>query len=302
MKKHPSHMVMMLSILGILIYFNIQFIKDIDKTFLQQKYNWKKVKKIDSIDNIRAIYATRNRLKIIAQKSPALPSKNTYALKIENENFYFRYEYLVPSFDTITFFDVNWIKGRPKDLQKDFSLIKLDLPLIQNGKNTVVTLGDDNFCRQHDEVLRKELFMHKSIRFIGTRKDVLGFPMEAEMNWSSSNILNIAKNLPQSDYQILLFSWHKSKESLEDYLNNLSKIKQILLAKNSKKIFWITPPAKKNNAIDIQILKALKQLEDEKTVIINLYNNGFSDSLQNMNKLYTAETMKSIAKQISRQL
>jgi len=302
MKAFPSNRTMIVSIIAVLVYFNISFYLNIDKYFAQQQYQWDKLTKIDSVKSVKVVFATRNGLKIILNDTFSTPAKHTYALKNAGEIFFFRYEYLLTSGDTIDFKDVHWLKGLPNNIELDFSLIKLQLPLIQHGKMSFITIGDENFCRHYDEVFRKELAATKKVYFKGDQKGVLGFPIMAEANWSSQNIINITKNIPASDFPVVLFNWHSNLETIETYLKNLQVINENLLQKQPKKIFWIVPPAGDNIETNKKITKAILQLKSSKIEVLNPNARVESQRIIDKNGLYTKQTMTYLAKQILQQI
>jgi len=301
MSKFPSNKSMILSLIVLLFYFNISFFLTIDKRFALQQYQWNQQKQLDSVSVTEVIAATGYNLKLVVKDTFSTPSKNTYILKGDDGMYYFRYEYLLLSNDTIDFKDVHWLKGMPNNLHQGFSLIRIDLPLKQQGHKSAITIGDDNFCRHYDEEFRKIIALSKEIYFKGNQKDVLGYPMASNVNWSSQNIINVSKNLPDVDYIIILFSWHPHLESLETYLKNLSIIKKNLLQKHPQKIFWIVPPAHDQNT-DTIIEQAITRLKTPKIVVLNPNTGKESKGIVDENGLYSAHAMKTLANQILLQL
>jgi hypothetical protein len=266
----------------------------------EQTYEWKNLKVLNSIAHIKIISATRSGLQIADNQSISMPTRYTYALVGADEKYYFRYEYLVHKSNVIKFFEVHWLKGMPTNFDGEFTLQTIELPLIQNGKYTAITLGDRHLCRSNAKDFRKELSDISDIIFLGSQNDVLGYPYEAQVGYSSQNVLHLAKKAEKTDYYILLFDWHKDKETLNDYLQNLSKIKQALMQKNPKKIFWIIPPNTYNLEAQKAIDNAIKSLSDTKLIVIDPSENN-NNALDD-NHYYTKQLMQQIAQQIAKQL
>jgi hypothetical protein len=300
MKTFPSHKSILISILALLVYYNINFFKQIDEKTAQQPYNWEALKVLDSIGQIKVLSATRSGLQMVNNQKIIIPTKYAYALVGADEKYYFRYEYLVHKSNVIKFFEVHWLKGMPTNFDGEFTLQTVELPLIQNGKYTAITLGDKHLCRSNAKDFRKELSDISDIIFFGSQNDVLGYPYEAQVGYSSQNVLHLAKKVEKTDYYILLFDWHKDKETLNDYLQNLSKIKQALMQKNPKKIFWIIPPKTYNLEAQKAIDNAIKSLSDTKLIVIDPSENN-NNALDD-NHYYTKQLMQQIAQQIAKQL
>ncbi len=237
-KIFPSDKNIWISLLILVVIYNLFFIIDLKKEFHQFQYDWTQVKEIKR-DSIKILEISKDYLKIKTISSFSPDAKYTYLLEDGNNRYYFRFEYRVKRSNIISFYDVNWIKGIPFNVQKYYTVNTLVIPRRQEGKYKILTVGDELFCRGHAEEFRKNLSKKSSVIFIGQNRDVYNFPHLAFDKNSSSHILNSLSN-SKADGYILFFKWHKNKESWEQFKENLEKINKIIIKKHPKHFFWIT--------------------------------------------------------------
>lgn len=264
----------------LMIYLGYNFFKKPNEILFQMSYDWENVSLIDSVGNIDIdsvsfdYISIKNNFRV----NPTVSTNNTYKVGTPKTTYYFRTSELAVSDSQIVFSGVRWINGHPEKYLKSGILEIIDLPLKENGKKSVVTIGDSEMIWQEARDLRKKLHLkNQDLVFLGTKKDVNGFAHEASVYTTSQEILNNIDNIPVAEYYILFFgaqdkSTDKNllKENVCRILKNLSERKQ------TKKIITVSlPPSnieafEKFNTDYNEILKDCTAA-NEKSVIIPLY-------------------------------
>ena len=265
----PSNKIIWFIIIVLLVVYNIIFVVQMKHRFYFLKYDWNNAKKIASVFDVKVLSVNKSKL-VIVKPGFAPASKYTYRLDYDLNPYFFSFEYRIKKGDTVSFYDVHWIKSTPKTIRDNCTITILDIPLIQKAKTSMLTIGDALLCRGAAETFRKNLAKKTDIKFIGTQKDVLNIPHEAKTLIKSAEILNLIKN-SKADYYILFFKWHPKFENKETFKKNIIAIRELLNQKNIKKAFLLTIPTNRKNKdlTGLQTNNMISGFNDIKTKLIN---------------------------------
>ena len=228
MNKFPSNFSLVIT--GVLMIFilSLDFIKHAKENFFQLNYNWDYVSllkeyKDDKIDSLSHEY-----LKIRVDSNYNFNTENTYCL---NNTYYFNTTNIHTHDSFIEFTGLNWINNIPNSNVNLYSFDKVVLPIIQKGSYKVCMIGDSQISWLDGKYTRKNI--HKELNdvtFVGSKKDVFGFPYEASILNSTEDILKNIDLLPEADSYILFIGAHEKKDNT---VNNLKYITDFLCRKGN---------------------------------------------------------------------
>lgn len=264
----------------LMIYLGFNFFKKPSEVLFQMSYDWEKVSLIDSIGNVEIDSVSFDflLLKNNFNVNPTVSTNNTYKLATSKTAYYFRTSDLIISDQQIMFSGVRWVNGYPEKNLKSGILEIIDLPLKQEGKKSVVTIGDSEMIWQEARDLRKKLHLkNQDLVFLGSKKDVNGFAHEASVYSTSREILNNVDKIPAAEIYILFFGAQDKEIPPAELKKNACQIIKNLSSRNqTKKIITISLPPSNVEAFERynvgynEILKECTS-ENEKSVVIPLY-------------------------------
>ncbi|SMC33355.1 Lysophospholipase L1 [Moheibacter sediminis] len=263
-----------------MIYLGYNFFKKPNEILFQMNYDWENVSLIDSVGNVDIdsvsfdYFSVKNNFKV----NPTVSTNNTYKLGTPKTTYYFRASELEIATDQINFSGVRWINGHPEKYLKSGILEIINLPLKEEGKKTVVTIGDSELIWQEARDLRKKLHLkNQNLLFLGSKKDVNGFAHEASVYITSQEILNNIDQIPAAENYVLFFGAQDKKTDKNLLEQNVCKILEILASRNeTKKIITISLPPSNNDDFEkynIAFNEILKECtaSNEKSVLIPLH-------------------------------
>ncbi len=229
-----------------MIYLGFNFFKKPSDIFFQMSYDWEKVSNIDSIGSVDIdsvsfdFLVLKNNLK----NTQNISTNNSYKLTTPKTVYYFRTSDLITSGNSIVFSGVRWINGYPEKDLKTAGLQVIDLPLKQDGKKSVVTIGDSEMIWQSGRDIRKWLHLkNQDLIFVGSKKDVNGFAHEASIYATSEEILKNLDKIPIAENYILFFGAQDKATDKALLKNNVCQILSNLAGrKETQKVIVIALP------------------------------------------------------------
>ena len=129
MTRLPSNKTIFISLLSLLLLYNIAFYTGVYDKLEQSRYQWDRMKIIDSIKPVKLLSASRANMDIMMPHKSLPSPKWTYILVNHDQTYPFRFKYIVAHHDSLRFFGLQWIKGMPKNFNKKYSLRIVDVPL-----------------------------------------------------------------------------------------------------------------------------------------------------------------------------
>ena len=129
MTRLPSNKTIFISLLSLLLLYNIAFYTGVYDRLEQSRYLWEQMKIIDSIKPVKLLSASRANMDIMMSHKSLPSPKWTYILVNHEQTYPFRFKYIVTHHDSLRFFGIKWIKGMPKDFTKQYTLQMVDVPL-----------------------------------------------------------------------------------------------------------------------------------------------------------------------------
>ncbi len=275
MNKFPLIRTYILTFLVILGYLCIDFYLNGYKEFFQLNYNWSNKQQKQRIKNVVVDSISHNYLKIgiptIFDQKIELNANCTFSL---DEKFVFRSVSVDVDEDKIIFRGVFWINFLPERNIKETSLSVLDLPMIQKGDKTIMMIGDSQLIWREGKFTRKKISRKiKTIKFIGSEKDVFGYPYSAELFSNTETVIKDIKGIEKADTYILFLGAHE-----EDLKNTKQRLKVIIenLLKKGSKLILVSPPNYTNKSkleVNEVFYKTYKKYADYSNItILNLGN------------------------------
>jgi len=226
-------------IILLVVGFNIQFLVLFSDLFETLQWDWRQEKEPDTLGTFRLLEATSKNLRVLQNEKTKFDPDYTYILKDKTgKKFYYRYEYAKQKDDTLEFYGVYWLKGMPKFMEPEVQIARTQIPLVQNGKHTALTLGDQTVSRGKSERFRSLLSRKASLRFEGSHKDEWGFSYEGGVHTTLSRLQAMADTLRPRDYYFVMLTAASLKG---DEGKRMIPLLEKLLKKKPKKIFVIAP-------------------------------------------------------------
>lgn len=264
----------------LMIYLGYNFFKKPNEILFQMSYDWENVTLIDStgnvdIDSVSFDYLV---LKNNFQINPTLSPNNTYRLGTPKTTYFFRTSDLIKSENQIVFSGVRWINGAPDKTLKSGILEIINLPLKEEGKKSVVTVGDSEMIWQEARDLRKKLHLkNQDLVFLGSKKDVNGFAHEASLYATAKEILDNLDQIPNAENYVLFFG-AQDKESDKTLLKETicQILKKLSERSQTKKVIAVSLPPSDNPTFEkynVSFNEILKECisENNKSVFIPLH-------------------------------
>ncbi len=267
----PSKRSIWLTIILLLIGYNILFFYTYFHKKEEQNYDWQQSQTLDSIEPVYVLAVSLDYLKLKTPVEFPASAKYTYRLNIDKTDYYFRFEYRTKNNDIFSFYDVHWLKGMPEKTEAKGKLYSLNVPQIKRQGESFVTLGDELLCRGYAENLRGNLAHKLHANFVGNQRDVYNYAHQAFVQNPSADILNSLDKF-QADNYILFFKWHQKKETWDNFEKNINLIAKKLNNKNIKRVFWIIIPYsgdKKKDSIYRKINEMIQGFSSDKIMVID---------------------------------
>lgn len=254
MSSFPSNKIMFITVFCITIGFGAKFILKSNSQFFQLNFDWDKGKIIKSYGEMILDSVSYNYVKF--QKEGFYP-KNSETYKISNESgsFYFRYIYTLKNKFTYEFKGVEWITDIPNQVNVNYAIEEVYLPLKTVNGPTIITIGDQLLMENEAKYYRKDIMKMYPANFKGSNFDVFDFQHEALNGNTSSNILNQIKTIEQTDFYILMYGSNESLDSLPAFKTNTKEIFSTLKNKSPKKVIVISLPPSKDELINEENVK-----------------------------------------------
>lgn len=244
----------------------------IETYFFQFRYNWGEEKVISTLtkniipDSLGIDFLS---IKTDPNSIDKYVNANQAYCLVANERYYFRATNVLKQKNNITFKGIVWITTPPQiSKEEKVNLEMVELNILQKGTHKVMTLGDSQTIWRYAREFRKAISeKNKNVNFVGTQKDVYGFPYSGGVFATSREILEIAKKPLNIDTLILFFGAHDKEKRKEEIIENLRLLRDELKSKEINSIIVISLP------------------NSEKTDV-HLYNNWFNEQLEtNFQKL-----------------
>jgi len=232
-------------VLLLVVGFNIQFVIRFPSLFYAPHWNWQKETELETLGDTKILKITSKNLTVAPLDPHKLNPDFTYKLQdSRKKSYYFRYEYAKVQNDTVTFYDVYWLKGMPKFSEAKVQFIRTRLPIVTHGKFSAVTLGDKMVSRGKSEKFRALLSQKASLEFTGSHTDELGLRYEGGVHTTVAELSRLADTLSPAQYYFVMISDTSEKENTSEQLMDLIKKLQ---KKHPQKIFVLAPEPLKNN-------------------------------------------------------
>lgn len=272
MTEFPSHKIVWLTLLLLFLYFGVRFFLVSGKEIHQTKFDWKNKTLEGSIYDIKVDTFSYNFLRINKPQKFTTNSSSTYEIKDKENTFYFRYIYAKESDSTIEFRNLKWITDIPERFIGEIEMGAYDIPLNQEGNNTVITIGDEWMYYNEAKYLRKLVASEVSVVFRGRSTDFFNYPLEANYKNDLNAVIDLSDTVEKADYYILFFDGTCEKIKNDELTQKLQLILDNLNKNNPKKIIWITYPFVKESKDYIchqKYNKAINSLSHKKLITIN---------------------------------
>lgn len=278
-KRFPPFYVFVLTWCILLMFLSFDFIKNGHKFFIQLNFDWKKAQTIESFDEVTIDSLSHEFLKIknTFKNTDLFTNYHSYSLGGQKDS-YFRTSSISVNDDAIIFTGVKWLNRIPDKSIKKSALKIVDLPLLQSGNKTLITLGDSQMLWRDGREFRKNLSKNDNLLLLGSEKDVYGYPHEASVYATAKDILEKVSEIETAEYYVLFFGAHNKKTPPEVLSDQVCEILEALKEKKqTKEVLLITLPPSSNPTFDAynknfnEILLFCSQSED-KITIVDLYN------------------------------
>lgn len=264
----------------LMIYLGYNFFKKPNEILFQMSYDWEDMSLLDSIGKVDVdsvsfdLFIVKNNFKV----NPTVSTNNTYKLATLKTAYFFRTSDVIISDKNIVFSGVRWINGYPEKDLKSGILEIIDLPLKEEGKKSVVTIGDSEMIWQEARDLRKKLHLkNQDLVFLGSKKDVNGFAHEASVYTNSKEILDNLDKIPVAENYVLFFGAQDKETEKSMLRENVCQIITKLSSRDrTKKIIAISLPPSDNPTFEkynVSFNEILKECisENNKSVLIPLH-------------------------------
>jgi hypothetical protein len=268
-----SKYIYILIFLFLILYYAIDFIKNIESNFSQFIYDWDKITIIKNHSNIDIDSLSYNFLAIKNTINP-ISIKNTFSLENDKKKYYFRAKRLNKKDDKVYFNGVYWVNGLPSLKNKNNNqLNEIDLPIIKKGTKTINSFGDAFMAYNESKYLNRTIYKKNNLEFIGARKDFFGFQTDAYLNSNSSIIAKNILNFKIANYYIVFIGANDNSFTFDKIKKNWTTILNVLTERErTNKIMIISLPPSENKIINefhIKYNELLKTLtKNYKTVIL----------------------------------
>ncbi len=183
------------------------------------------------------------------QNKISLHPDTTYALSANRQTpVYFRFIYQSADTPFVQLNGLRWIPQVPINLNDTLYLQAYDIPVIQKGQTTVMTLGDEWIYFNEAKNFRRFLAEGRSFRFLGSHRDLYGYPAEADYKRNYAQWDSITAIVPRADYYIVfLDEFCKPYLSEKDLTEIFNKLVKNLEKHRPRKIYWINFPLNPGN-------------------------------------------------------
>ncbi|WP_343486903.1 GDSL-type esterase/lipase family protein [Allomuricauda sp. d1] len=247
---------------------SIEFAIESPKEFLVLKYNWKEKRTTNTIKKVLVDSMSPDFLRLTNVPLPdqqQFSNYTAYSLDSGNRESYFRCTTVEQSASGAAIFKgVVWINRIPRIEKKYMTLKTVELPLLQKGNSTVVTIGDSHFIWRDARSLRKELSLkNDNIKFVGSFKDSYGFPHEAKVFDSSKDLLARIDGIPDAATYIFFFGAHDKNKDIKEVETQICTIFEKTIERNPQsRLVAITLPPAPNPKVEAHNLRFNRSLEN----------------------------------------
>gem|GEM_PF-6873499 len=246
MKKIKPHTtgILWLLLIGYSVFFSLRLIRQKGEWF---RYDWKHKQRVLQlrVDTPPVIYY--NAFIIPHKYEIPFSDDDVFQWQQNGKSYYFRADYIRKAQDETRFWFVRWFNNFfPKSRAKG-TLTAWKIPPRQDGKISVVTLGDTYLKYKWANYFRKFIKeFNPNVRFLGRHTDIFGYPYEGGLLYSIKQVDSVSRDLSAAKYYIVSVGMHDDHMPLNQWETHLHNIlRQLSVHPETRRIFLFELPAKR---------------------------------------------------------